>query len=196
MVWSAGRDGLCRRCADGGRCFTLNDFLLDVLRAITIPIVYTGLLYGGFIVLLLGLVYLFIVPNVIPTDLPEYVIGAYLVLVAIISVILLVLLPLNILRFTLAVPVTVIENRTVLESLKRSWQMTVPCRIRFFLVFLMAELLILIGSFVLWLPFTFFSDDPLFWTYDLFGPTLTAIVLAVCYCYLRSSEVGITIHYN
>ena len=172
------------------------DFLLDVLRAITIPIFYSVFFWSGYIVILLGQISLFLVPYQFPT-LPKYVGVLSVLLGAIGSLIAIVLLPLHSFRLLLAVPVTTIENKRVLESLKRSWRMTVGYRIRFFIVLSMATVLILAGTIVLWLPFIFFySNDPHFWTVELFAPTLSAIVIAVCYCYLRAAEVGITIHEN
>ncbi len=93
-------------------------------------------------------------------------------------------------RFLLAVPITVVTNQSVMDSLFGSYQMTAQCWMKIYIVNILAGLVLAPSIIILT-----FMDDQLWWfrvgTFlDIVGYALVAIAMPVCYFYLRNAEAA------
>lgn len=180
--------------------FRTIDFLFDVLRTIGIITIYYGIFLGWFIVNSFWAVFF----SIVATLLPEKICS---LITTISDVGFLIFFIFYIFLFmgglALAVPVTVVENKKILKSLDRSWRMsmtasgwikmpivvvlTVVLTLAFFVLLILAyeayEVLFGTGSTDLFLKVAC-------WSCQVFGTALLAIVMSVCYCYLRRTEDG------
>lgn len=169
--------------------FKTTDFLFDVLRTIGITAVYYGIFFA-FIVVLAAVFFFGVYLEELQTF-PILTVISSVVIYILFLIFLCYILP----RLYLAVPLTVVENKKILESLKRSWRMTASCRIRMPIVVFLTGVLTF-AIFVL--PILVYGVLSEFESSDLFlraiqifvslASLLSAIVMAVCYCYLRSAE--------
>ena len=174
--------------------FQTTDFLFHVLRTIGITAVYYGILFAWFIVCFVPLA-------LILRDTGHQEMLQTFPILAVLGVVIIFLLFLLfcISRLSLAVPLTVVENKKILESLKRSWRMTASCWIKISIIIaltgmLTLAVLVLFGlSYLAYLVLS--GSDPndrlwevVQWSYIIFGYSLPAIMMSVCYCYLRSAK--------
>lgn len=147
--------------------FRSAEFILDSIRAVGIFLVIYGIYFLAILLSLLinvtsGLVWLS---------------GILLFAVAL-------LLP----RFLLAVPITVVTNQSVMDSLYESYRMTAQCWMKIYIVNILAGLLLVPSIIILT-----FMEDQLWWfrvgiLLDIVEYALVAIVMPVCYFYLRNVE--------
>ncbi len=173
------------------------DFFFDVLRTIGITTIYYGIYFVWFILyfILVAIVFL----AVFYLEVLQNSLGLTILLVMVIYIIFLLCLLFIMSRLFLAVPLTVVENKNILESLKRSWRITASCWIRMPIVVVLTWVLTF-AIFGLPISVLLESDSSALlervvdWIYVIFASLLSAIVMAVCYCYLRSAEdrVGLT----
>ena len=165
------------------------DFFFDVLRTIGITTIYYGIYSVWFIlyfilvaIVFLAVFYLEVLQNSLDP----------ILLVMVIYIIFLLYILFIMSRLSLAVPLTVIENKNILESLKRSWRITASCWIRMPIVVVLTWVLTFaifgLPSVLLESYSSALLERVVDWIYVIFASLLSAIVMAVCYCYLRCAE--------
>ena len=158
--------------------FQTTNFGFNLLRCIGITMVHIGIFLASFIPFMILLL----------AEIDS------IFIISLTFIIFFVLYAFIINRFSLAVPVVVVEDKKILESLKRSWQMTASCWIRVFVVFFLIGVMVspILGG-VLVLAFVFdFNDVSFFKALNRISTMilsfLSAVVVSVCYCYLQSAE--------
>lgn len=156
------------------------DFFFDTLRTIGITAIYYGILCAGLVLcFVLAAVLLIVLQNFSDLIVLPVIYSCKIIFLCFLS---------NTSRLFLAVPLIVVENTKILESLKRSWHMTASCWIKLSIVVLLTGVL-MAAFFVLLILVLLESDSNvlLLRIYVILTP-LYAIVMSVCYCYLRSPE--------
>lgn len=94
-------------------------------------------------------------------------------------------------RWAVGVPMTIVENTTVLESLRRSWRLTAGCWVKLFAMSLLLPvpfevLPALLPAGEAASPATALGD----WGSTIVATTLSATVYSVCYSHLRNAPDG------
>ena len=168
------------------------DFFFHILRTIGITAIYDGILFAWFVLhVVLGNVLLEVLRNF--SSYTTVILG----LVIYIIIFLFCFLS-STLRLSLAVPLIVIENKKILESLQSSWHMTASCWIKmpivfvltFFVIFVLPAVAVLFGSDLSVLLEPLFQLDSdlsqkvVHWIWVIFASSVYAILMSVCYCYL------------
>lgn len=175
------------------------NFFFHILRTIGITAIYDGILFAW-------LVLYFVLASLLLEVLQNFSSLTTVILGLVIYVIIFLFCFLSsTIRLSLAVPLIVVENKKILESLKDSWCMTASCWIKIPIVFVLTSVLtffvifvlpgaVLFGSDLSTLLELLFQHDPglsqkvFHWTCTIFASSVYAIVMSVCYCYLPSAE--------
>ena len=182
------------RIGDIVKRFKTTDFLFDVLRTIGIMGIYYAIIFAWCIVYSLIIAFFLLVA--VYLEAPENYPAVTLISGLVIYLVFLFCFLCSMSRLSLAVPVTVVENKKMLMSIKRSWRMTAACWIRMSLVVVLTSVICAVLLLVPLLAYvalcgTDFSGlfpTTVLWSYIVFQPSLSAIVMGSCYCYLRSTE--------
>ena len=167
--------------------FGRESFVLNLLRVISVTMCYY-LLVILLLVLFLGTVVL--TPAVTGSG-NELLARATIVVAA--AVVVLVLMYIAI-RWSLAIPVAVVEEKSVFRSIARSWRLTKSCWLTVGVI-----VIILVGQVVLAMAIEIgigvgvngaAAESITRFLFEVAGMTLTTIVLAVCYYYVHETWEG------
>lgn len=168
--------------------FKRADLAFDVLRSLGVLVAVIGLVVGGFAVMVLAVLifeheYLRFLHSV------KWIENLFLLALAVGYILLLVVVGT---RWTIGVPMTIVENTSVLESLRRSWRLTRHCWLKLFVVSQLVPAPF--AGLAAALPdgeTASFGAALTGWGLTIVGTTVGAAVFPVCYYYLRNAGAGI-----